>query len=210
MAEVSVPIRILAVDDHQLIREGVARLIAQESDMQLVAEADGGREAIQQFRIHRPDVTLMDLQMPEVNGLDAITAIRRDFPEARIIVLTTYPGDALVLRALKAGAQAYLLKTTLNTELRQAIRAVYAGRKFLSAEASYELAEHATDDALTAAEIRVLRLIAAGSANKEIAVQLSLSEETVKGQVSKILAKLGAKDRTHAVVIGLRRGIFEL
>jgi two-component system, NarL family, response regulator len=210
MAEASVAIRILAVDDHQLIREGVARLIAQESDMRLVAEADGGREAILQFRIHRPDVTLMDLQMPEVNGLDAITAIRRDFPEARIIVLTTYPGDALVLRALKAGAQAYLLKTTLNTELRQAIRAVYVGRKFLSAEASYELAEHATDDALTAAEIRVLRLIAAGSANKEIAVQLSLSEETVKGQVSKILAKLGAKDRTHAVVIGLRRGIFEL
>ena len=210
MAEASVAIRILAVDDHQLIREGVARLIAQESDMRLVAEADGGREAILQFRIHRPDVTLMDLQMPEVNGLEAITAIRRDFPEARIIVLTTYPGDALVLRALKAGAQAYLLKTTLNTELRQAIRAVYAGRKFLSAEASYELAEHATDDVLTAAEIRVLRLIAAGSANKEIAVHLSLSEETVKGQVSKILAKLGAKDRTHAVVIGLRRGIFEL
>jgi DNA-binding NarL/FixJ family response regulator len=210
MAEIPVPIRILAVDDHQLIREGVARLIAQELDMQLVAEADGGREAIQQFRIHRPDVTLMDLQMPEVNGLDAITAIRRDFPEARIIVLTTYPGDALVLRSLKAGAQAYLLKTTLNTELRQAIRAVYAGRKFLSAEASYELAEHATDDALTAAEIRVLRLIAAGSANKEIAAQLALSEETVKGQVSKILAKLGAKDRTHAVVIGLKRGIFEL
>ncbi|MHB8815365.1 MAG: response regulator [Steroidobacteraceae bacterium] len=210
MNEAVPAIRILAVDDHQLIREGVARLIAQESDMRLVAEADGGREAILQFRIHRPDVTLMDLQMPEVNGLEAITAIRRDFPEARIIVLTTYPGDALVLRALKAGAQAYLLKTTLNTELRQAIRAVYAGRKFLSAEASYGLAEHATDDALTAAEIRVLRLIAAGSANKEIAVQLSLSEETVKGQVSKILAKLGAKDRTHAVVIGLKRGIFEL
>ena len=210
MNETPAAIRILAVDDHQLIREGVARLIAQESDMRLVAEADGGREAIQQFRIHRPDVTLMDLQMPEVNGLDAITAIRRDFPEARIIVLTTYPGDALVLRALKAGAQAYLLKTTLNTELRQAIRAVHAGRKFLSAEASYELAEHATDDALTAAEIRVLRLIAAGSANKEIAAQLSLSEETVKGQVSKILAKLGAKDRTHAVVIVLKRGIFEL
>jgi two-component system, NarL family, response regulator len=210
MNEPAAAIRILAVDDHQLIREGVARLIAQESDMQLVAEADGGREAIRQFRIHRPDVTLMDLQMPEVNGLDAITAIRRDFPEARIIVLTTYPGDALVLRALKAGAQAYLLKTTLNTELRGAIRAVYAGRKFLSAEASYELAEHATDDALTAAEIRVLRLIAAGSANKEIAAQLSLSEETVKGQVSRILAKLGARDRTHAVVIGLKRGIFEL
>lgn len=210
MSEISTAIRILAVDDHQLIREGIARLIAQETDMQLIAEADSGREAIRQFRIHRPDVTLMDLQMPEVNGLDAITAIRRDFPEARIIVLTTYPGDALVLRALKAGAQAYLLKTTLNTELRQAIRAVYAGRKFLSAEASYELAQHATDDALTAAEVRVLRLIAAGSANKEIAAQLSLSEETVKGQVSRILAKLGAKDRTHAVVIGLKRGIFEL
>lgn len=210
MNDTSAAIRILAVDDHQLIREGVARLIAQETDMQLVAEADGGREAIRQYRIHRPDVTLMDLQMPEVNGLDAITAIRRDSPEARIIVLTTYPGDALVLRALKAGAQAYLLKTALNTELRQAIRAVHAGRKFLSAEASYELAEHATDDALTAAEIRVLRLIAAGNANKEIAAHLSLSEETVKGQVSKILAKLGAKDRTHAVVIGLKRGIFEL
>jgi DNA-binding NarL/FixJ family response regulator len=210
MNETAAAIRILAVDDHQLIREGIACLIAQEADMQLVAEAEGGREAIQQFRIHQPDVTLMDLQMPEVNGLDAITAIRRDFPEARIIVLTTYPGDELVRRALKSGAQAYLLKTTLNTGLRQAIRAVYAGRTFLSAEASHELAEHATDDACTAAEIRVLRLIAAGNANKEIAARLSLSEETIKGQVSKILAKLGARDRTHAVVIGLKRGIFEL
>jgi DNA-binding NarL/FixJ family response regulator len=210
MSDTSAAIRILAVDDHALIREGIARLIAQESDMELIAEADGGREAVRQFRVHRPDVTLMDLQMPEMSGLDAIAAIRKEFPQARTIVLTTYPGDALVLRALKAGAQAYLLKTTLNTELRQAIRAVYAGRKFLSAEASYQLAEHATDDALTAAEIRVLRLIAAGNANKEIAAQLSLSEETVKGQVSRILAKLGAKDRTHAVVIGLKRGVFEL
>jgi two-component system, NarL family, response regulator len=210
MSETSAAIRILAVDDHALIREGIAHLIAQESDMELIAEADGGREAVRQFRAHRPDVTLMDLQMPEMSGLDAIAAIRKEFPQARTIVLTTYPGDALVLRALKAGAQAYLLKTTLNTELRQAIRAVHTGRKFLSAEASYQLAEHATDDALTAAEIRVLRLIAAGNANKEIAAQLSLSEETVKGQVSKILAKLGAKDRTHAVVIGLKRGIFEL
>ncbi len=210
MSEASAVIRILAVDDHPLIREGIAHLIARESDMQLVAEAESGREAIRQFREHRPDMTLMDLQMPEMSGLDAIIAIRKEFPEARIIVLTTFPGDAQVLRALKAGAQAYLLKTTLNTELRQTIRAVYAGRKSLSAEVSYELAEHATDDALTAAEIRVLRLIAAGNANKEIAAQLSISEETVKGQVSRILSKLGAKDRTHAVVIGLKRGIIEL
>lgn len=210
MSEASAVIRILAVDDHPLIREGIAHLIARESDMQLVAEAESGREAIRQFREHRPDMALMDLQMPEMSGLDAIITIRKEFPEARIIVLTTFPGDAQVLRALKAGAQAYLLKTTLNTELRQTIRAVYAGRKSLSAEVSYELAEHATDDALTAAEIRVLRLIAAGNANKEIAAQLSISEETVKGQVSRILSKLGAKDRTHAVVIGLKRGVIEL
>jgi DNA-binding NarL/FixJ family response regulator len=210
MSEAPAAIRILTVDDHPLIREGIARLIAGERDMQLVAEADNGRDAIQQFRAHRPDITLMDLQMPEMTGLDAIIAIRSEFPEARIIVLTTYPGDVHVLRALKAGAQAYLLKTTLNTELRQTIRAVHAGRKSLSAEVSYQLAEHATDDALTAAEIRVLRLIADGKANKEIAAQLSLSEETVKGQVSKILSKLGASDRTQAVVIGLRRGIIDL
>ena len=210
MSEASAVIRILAVDDHPLIREGIAHLIARESDMQLVAEAESGREAIRLFREHRPDMTLMDLQMPEMSGLDAIIAIRNEFPEARIIVLTTFPGDAQVVRALKAGAQAYLLKTTLNTELRQTIRAVHAGRKSLSAEVSYELAEHATDDALTVAEIRVLRLIAAGNANKEIAAQLSISEETVKGQVSRILSKLGAKDRTHAVVIGLKRGIIEL
>jgi DNA-binding NarL/FixJ family response regulator len=210
MSAAPAPIRVLAVDDHPLIREGIAHLIAREPDMQLIAEADNGREAIRQFRAHRPDVTLMDLQMPEMNGLDAIIAIRNEFPEARIVVLTTYPGDAQVLRALRAGAQAYLLKTTLNTELRQIIREVHAGRKSLSAEVSYQLAEHATDDALTAAEIRVLRLIAAGNANKEIAAQLAISEETVKGQVSRILSKLGAKDRTHAVVIGLKRGIFDL
>jgi DNA-binding NarL/FixJ family response regulator len=203
-------IRVLAVDDHPLIREGIAHLIAREPDMQLIAEADNGREALRQFRAHRPDVTLMDLQMPEMNGLEAIIAIRSEWPEARIIVLTTYPGDAQVVRALRAGAQAYLLKTTLNTELRQTIRAVHAGRKSLSPEVSYQLAEHATDDALSAAEIRVLRLIAAGNANKEIAAQLSVSEETVKGQVSRILSKLGAKDRTHAVVIGVKRGIFDL
>jgi DNA-binding NarL/FixJ family response regulator len=210
MTEAPLVIRILAVDDHPLIREGIAGLVKRESDMQLVAEADNGHEAIRQFRAHHPDVTLMDLQMPGMTGLDAIVAIRSEFPEARIIVLTTYPGDVQVLRALKAGAQAYLLKTTLNTELRQAIRAVHAGRRSLSAELSYELAEHATDDALTAAEVRVLRLIAAGHANKEIATQLSVSEDTVKGQVSRILSKLGAGDRTHAVVIGLKRGIIAL
>jgi DNA-binding NarL/FixJ family response regulator len=210
MSESPAVIRILTVDDHPLIREGIARLIAGEPDMQLVAEAENGRDAIQQFSAHRPDITLMDLQMPEMTGLDAVIAIRGEFPEARIIVLTTYPGDVHALRALKAGAQAYLLKTTLNTELRQTIRAVHAGKKSLSAEVSYQLAEHATDDALTPAEIRVLRLIAGGKANKEIAAQLSLSEETVKGQVSKILSKLGASDRTQAVVIGLRRGIIDL
>lgn len=210
MIEAAAVIRIMVVDDHPLIREGIAHLIAHESDMQLVAEAESGREAIRQFQAHHPDVTLMDLQMPEMSGLDAIIAIRREFPEARIVVLTTFPGDVQVLRALKAGAQAYLLKTTLNTELRQSIRAVHAGRKSLSTEVSYELAEHATDDALTPAEVRVLRLIAAGNANKEIATQLSVSEETVKGQVSRILSKLGARDRTHAVVIGLKRGIFDL
>jgi DNA-binding NarL/FixJ family response regulator len=210
MSEATGVIRILAVDDHPLIREGIARLVERESDMQLVAEADNGRDAIRQFRAHRPDITLMDLQMPEMSGLDAIIAIRSEFAAARIIVLTTYPGDAQALRALKAGANAYLLKTTLNTELRQSIRAVHAGRKSLSTEISYQIAEHATDDALTAVEARVLRLVAGGNANKEIAAQLSVSEETIKGQVSRILSKLGANDRTHAVVIGLQRGIIEL
>ena len=210
MSEAPATIRILAVDDHPLIREGIARLIEHEADMQLVAEADNGREAIRQFRALRPDVTLMDLQMPEMSGLDAIIAVRSEFPDARIIVLTTYPGDVQVLRALKAGAQAYLLKTTLNTELRHTIRAVHAGRQSLSAEISYDLAKHATEDALTAAEVRVLRLIADGHANKEIAARLSLSEDTIKGQVSRILSKLEASDRTHAVVIGLKRGIITL
>lgn len=203
-------IRILAVDDHPLVRQGISGLIAVQSDMSLVAEASNGRDAIQQFRAHRPDVTLMDLQMPEMSGLDAIIAIRNEFPEARIVVLTTYTGDVQILRALKAGARAYLLKNLLHKELLETIRAVHAGKKTLSPEASFQLAEHLTDDALTPAEIKVLRLIAAGNANKQIADQLAISEETVKSQVKNILSKLGASDRTHAAVIGIRRGIIEV
>jgi len=202
-------IRILVVDDHSLFRQGIAALLATQPDMSLVAEASNGREALQQFRAHRPDITLMDLQMPEVNGLDAITAIRSEFPEARIIVLTTYVGDVQVLRALQIGARAYLLKSLLDKELLETIRAVHAGKKALSAEASYELAEHATDDTLTAGEVEVLRLIAAGNANKQIAAQLAITEETVKGRVKNILSKLGANDRTHAAMIGVKRGIIQ-
>jgi len=206
----SAQIRILAVDDHVLVREGIAVLVGTQSDMTLVAEASNGREAIQQFRTHRPDVTLMDLQMPEMNGLDAIIAIRGEFPNAKIVVLTTYQGDVQILRSLKAGAQGYLLKNTFHKELVETIRSVHAGRKALSPEASYEIAEHATDDALTPAEISVLRLIAAGNANKQIADQLKITEETVKSRVKNILSKLGANDRTHAAMIGMKRGIIEL
>jgi DNA-binding NarL/FixJ family response regulator len=209
MSARATPIRILAVDDHPLIRQGIGGLVTDQPDMTLVGEASNGREAIQRFREQRPDVTLMDLQMPEMNGLDATIAIRGEFPEARIIVLTTYTGDAQVLRALQAGARAYLLKNTLHKELLDTIRAVHAGKKTVSPEVSFQLAEHATDEALTPAEVRVLRLIAKGKANKEIAAQLSVSEETVKGQVRNILSKLGANDRTHAAMIGLKRGIIE-
>ena len=210
MSDGSARIRVLAVDDHVLIREGIAVLLGDEPDMTLVSEASNGREAIQQFRTHRPDVTIMDLQMPEMNGLDAITAIRGEFRDAKIIVLTTYKGDVQILRALKAGAQGYLLKNAIHKELVDTIRAVHSGKKALSSEASFEIAEHATDDALTPAEINVLRLIAAGNANKQIADQLSITEETVKGRVKNILSKLGASDRTHAAMIGLKRGIIEL
>jgi DNA-binding NarL/FixJ family response regulator len=203
-------IRVLAVDDHPIFREGIASLLADHPDMQLVSEACSGAEAVRQFRAHKPDVTLMDLQMPEMNGLDAIIAIRGEFPAARIIVLTTYSGDVQVLRALKAGAHAYLLKNTLHKDLVETIRAVHGGKKTLSPEASFELAEHVTDDALTPAEIDVLRLIAAGNANKQIANILSVAEETIKGRVKNILSKLNANDRTHAATIGLKRGIIEL
>ena len=202
-------IRVLAVDDHPLVRQGIAGLLAVQSDIKLVAEATNGHEAILQFQKHHPDITLMDLQMPEMNGLDAIIAIRGEFPDARIVVLTTYKGDVQVLRAMKAGARGYLLKNLMHMELLDTIRVVHAGRKALSPEASYALAEHATDDALTPAEVGVLRLIAAGNANKQIANQLSISEDTVKSRVKNILSKLGANDRTHAAMIGLKRGIID-
>jgi DNA-binding NarL/FixJ family response regulator len=209
MSEGRHSIRILAVDDHPLFRDGIAALLATQPDMSLVAQASNGHEAIQQFRAHRPDITLMDLQMPEMNGVDAMIAIRSEFPEARIIVLTTYKGDVQVLRAMKVGARAYLLKNLLDKELLATIRAVHSGKRALSAEASFELAEHAADEALTPAEVDVLRLIAAGNANKQIAAQLSTTEETVKGRVKNILSKLHANDRTHAAMIGIKRGIIE-
>lgn len=204
------PIRILLVDDHPLLRQGVAALAGDETDMQLVAEASNGREAVEQFRRFRPDVTLMDLQMPEMNGIDAMTAIRAEFPDARFIVLTTYTGDVQVLRALKAGARAYLLKSLLRKELLDTIRAVHAGQKRIPPEIAAQLADHAADDSLTAREIDVLSLIATGLANKIVADKLDITEETVKGHVKNILSKLGANDRTHAVTIALKRGIIEL
>jgi len=203
-------IRILTVDDHPLLREGIAALIADQADMTVVAEAKNGHEAIQQFRTHVPDITLMDLQMPEMNGLDAMLAIRGEFADARIIVLTTYTGDVQARRALQAGARAYLLKNSLHKDLLDTIRAVHAGRKTLSPEVSFELAEHVAEETLSPLEVRVLRLIADGHSNKEIAALLSVKEDAVKGQVRNILSKLGANDRTHAAMIGLKRGIIEL
>jgi DNA-binding NarL/FixJ family response regulator len=203
-------IRILSVDDHALLREGIAALVNAESDMKLVAEASNGQEAIEQFRLHRPDVTLMDLQMPALNGVQAVIGIRTEFPNARIIVLTTYTGDVQVLRALRAGARAYLLKGHVHRELLETIRAVHAGKKRIPPEVAADLADHAAEDELSSREIDVLRLIASGNANKNIADQLLISEETVKSHVTNILSKLEANDRTHAVTIALKRGIIEL
>jgi DNA-binding NarL/FixJ family response regulator len=203
-------IRILTVDDHPMLREGIAAVLASEDDMVLVAEASNGREAVEQFRTHRPDVTLMDVQMPEVNSIDAIVKIREEFPEARIIVLTTYSGDAQAARAFKAGAAGYLLKNMVRKELIDTIRTVHAGKKRIPPEIAVEIAEHHSDDALTQREIDVLRAVAGGNANKMVAQLLHVSEETVKAHMKSILSKLGANDRTHAVTIALKRGIIQI
>jgi DNA-binding NarL/FixJ family response regulator len=205
-----VKIRILVVDDHPLLRDGISARIADENDMEVVAEAANGRQGIEQFRSHRPDITLMDLQMPDINGLDAIVVIRRESPDARIIVLTTYTGDIQTVRALHAGARAYVLKNLLHQDLLDTIRHVHAGRKWMSPEVAAELADHSMDDVLTAAEVEVLRLISQGCGNKEIAARLSVTEDSVKSRVKSILAKLDANDRTHAAMIGLKRGIIPL
>jgi len=204
------PIRLLVVDDHPLLREGIAGVLEGEDDLQLVAEAADGDEAVAAFRAHRPDVTLMDLQMPRRNGVDAIIAIRAEFPGARIIVLTTYAGDAQALRALQAGAQGYLLKSSLRKELVDTVRGVMAGRRRIAAEVAGEIAAHAGDTPLSAREIEILRGVAAGNSNKIVAARLGISEETVKAHMKSILAKLGANDRPHAVTIGLRRGILDV
>jgi len=203
-------IRILTVDDHPMLREGIAAVLASEEDMILVAEASNGREAVEQFRTHHPDVTLMDVQMPEVNGIDAIVKIREEFPDARIIVLTTYTGDAQAARAFKAGAFGYLLKSMVRKELIDTIRAVHAGKKRIPVEIAVEMAQHHSDDALTEREIEVLREVAAGNANKMVAQLLNISEETVKAHMRSILSKLAANDRTHAVTIAVKRGIIEI
>jgi DNA-binding NarL/FixJ family response regulator len=203
-------IRILSVDDHPLLRAGIGTLIDTQPDMQLVGEASNGKEAVQLHRELKPDVTLMDLQMPDMSGLDAIIAIRTEEPTARIIVLTTYSGDALAQRALKAGAQAYVLKSLVRTEILNTIRVVHEGERRVQADVAAEIAKHTADGTLTTREIEVLRLVASGHANKEISARLSINEETTKTHIKNILAKLGAKDRTHAVSLGLKRGIISL
>jgi DNA-binding NarL/FixJ family response regulator len=209
MSNVAKMIRILAVDDHALLRKGLAAVVNAEPDMKLVAEASNGEDAIEKFRIHHPDIALMDIQMPGLNGIEATNRILSEFPDARIIVLTTYRGDVQVLRALRAGARAYLLKGH-DRELVETIHAVYAGRKIIPPEIAAELAEHATDEALSEREVDVLRLIAAGNSNKQIADQLFVAEATIKSRVTNLMSKLGASDRSHAVTIALKRGIIEL
>jgi DNA-binding NarL/FixJ family response regulator len=202
-------IKVLVVDDHPLMREGIAAVIEDEPDITVVGEANSGQQAIEAFRSHRPDVTLMDLQMPVMNGIDAIKTIRLEFPTSRFIVLTTYQGDVQALRALKAGAMGYLLKNTIWKDLPESIRIVHSGRRRIPAEVAEVLAEHVTDDTLTEREVEVLRRVAMGTANKTIAVELSVSEATIKAHMKSIMAKLGANDRTHAVTIALKRGFFE-
>lgn len=202
-------IKVLTVDDHPLLREGIAAVIEGEQDIELVAEAANGQEAIELFRLHRPDVTLMDLQMPGMNGIETIVAIRSEFPDARFVVLTTYQGDVQALRALKAGASGYLLKSMLRKDLLETIRAVNAGKRRIPPEIAAELAEHMTEDALSDREIEVLRRVANGNSNKIIGAQLSVSEATIKGHMKSILSKLGANDRTHAVTIAIKRGFID-
>jgi DNA-binding NarL/FixJ family response regulator len=204
------PIRILSADDHPLLRSGIGALIATQPDMQLVAEAATGAEAVQLHRELNPDVTLMDLQMPEMSGLDAIIAIKSEAPSARIIVLTTYSGDVLAQRALQAGAQAYVLKSLVRTEILNTIRIVHAGEKQVQADVAAEMAKHVADASLTNREVQVLQLVAGGCANKVISARLDINEETTKTHIKNILAKLGARDRTHAVSLGLKRGIISL
>jgi DNA-binding NarL/FixJ family response regulator len=204
------PIRILTVDDHALMRNGIAGLVNAEPDMKMIAEAATGVEAIKQFRQHRPDITLMDLQLPDMSGIEAIMGIRGDFPEARTIVLTTYSGDVQVVRALRAGARSFLLKNRVSRELLDVIRSVHAGQKRIPPEIAAALAEHAGEETLSPRELEVLELIARGNANKEIAARLAVAEGTVKSHITKILAILRANDRTHAVTIGLKRGIIDL
>ena len=210
MSTGSSSIRIMTVDDHPLLRQGIAALVESEGDMKLVAEASDGEEALAKFRQHHPDVTLMDIQMPNMNGIEAISRIRQEVPDAKILVLSSSAGDIQVLQSIKAGARGYLLKGNVRAELLEAIRTVHAGRKRIPPEIAEQLAEHAADDQLSSREIDVLRLIGAGNSNKLIADKLSIGETTVKNHISNILSKLGANDRAHAVTIALQRGIIKL
>jgi DNA-binding NarL/FixJ family response regulator len=203
-------IRIFSVDDHPLLREGIAAIINNQQDMQMIAQAANGKDAVQEFKKHQPDVTLMDLRLPDMSGIDAMIAIRAEFPEARIILLTTFEGDVEIKRALEAGARGYLLKSMPPKELVEVIRQVHAGKKRIPPQLAAQLAEHMSDEALTAREIEVLGQIAGGNRNRDIAEQLFISEETVKVHIKHIMEKLGASDRTQAVAIGLRRGIIQL